>query len=253
VAKARILVVENEAIVSLIEAHALRARGYIVDVAATGEEGIALSEKGEGYDVVITDVELGEGIDGEETARRLLEKNCSTSIIFLSTRGRIDTSRHVQGVSRYCLVRKSADNAGLLEAVELSLESRRAGELFRRLERSIDTIGRLEARAAPGNSDEPIGVLRYSGGEYITLSEGAMRIFGLDSARAALDTIDRLIVSDNKAGLSSLLDKAIGTLGHYQRAMTILPVNESHTREVSAIFAYDERQGAIVVLIKGRA
>ncbi|HEY3239854.1 MAG TPA: response regulator, partial [Acidimicrobiia bacterium] len=65
----RVLVVDDEAGLRRALAANLTARGYDVDLAATGEEALALAARGH-PDVVILDLGLP-GIDGVEVVRGL--------------------------------------------------------------------------------------------------------------------------------------------------------------------------------------
>jgi DNA-binding NtrC family response regulator len=59
-----VLVVEDEALVREIVAEGLSDDGLAVADAATAEQALALAETAGAPDVVVTDVELGRGMDG---------------------------------------------------------------------------------------------------------------------------------------------------------------------------------------------
>ena len=78
----RVLVVEDDADMAESLAWGLRAEGYVVDVAGTGEDGLWKARE-TAHDVIILDVMLP-GIDGYQIARRLREQGLWTPILMLT-------------------------------------------------------------------------------------------------------------------------------------------------------------------------
>ena len=138
----RILLVEDEAILALAQRHFLTLRGYAVDRAATGEEAVGLFIGGENYDIVVTDVDLGLGIDGIEAAKRIL-KSRIVPILFSTSLGREELGERTEGMGNYGFVPKHAESARLLETIELML-------------------GPVEAETSVGRSQAPIGATSAS-------------------------------------------------------------------------------------------
>jgi DNA-binding response OmpR family regulator len=81
----RILIVEDDESISLGLRMNLEAEGYDVQVAADGEEGLALAGAG-GVDLVILDVMLPK-MNGFEVVRQLRAKQVIVPVIMLSARG----------------------------------------------------------------------------------------------------------------------------------------------------------------------
>jgi DNA-binding response OmpR family regulator len=81
----RILIVEDDESISLGLRMNLEAEGYDVQVAAEGEEGLALAAAG-GVDLVILDVMLPK-MNGFEVVRQLRAKQVIVPVIMLSARG----------------------------------------------------------------------------------------------------------------------------------------------------------------------
>jgi two-component system response regulator RegX3 len=80
---AHILVVDDEASITEFVSYNLRKEGYKVDVAANGDDALALADANT-FDLVVLDVMLP-GIDGYEVCRRLRMKS-SVPVLFLSAR-----------------------------------------------------------------------------------------------------------------------------------------------------------------------
>jgi two-component system, OmpR family, copper resistance phosphate regulon response regulator CusR len=85
----RILVVEDEARIRAFLSRAFEAEGFVVDVAADGEQGLELASAGD-YDAVILDLLLP-GHDGLEILRRLHRRHHNVPVLILSARSDIAT------------------------------------------------------------------------------------------------------------------------------------------------------------------
>ena len=82
---ARVLVVEDDLLLGRTLVRGLREAGFDVEIAPTGERGLAaLAERP--AQVVVHDVMLP-GIDGFQTCRRLREDDSRTPVLMLSARG----------------------------------------------------------------------------------------------------------------------------------------------------------------------
>jgi DNA-binding response OmpR family regulator len=84
----RILFVEDSKQLRTYVAKGLRQRGFAVDVAPDGEEGLFLAESGE-YDVIVLDLMLPK-VDGLSVLRHLRERNCNTHVLILTAKDTID-------------------------------------------------------------------------------------------------------------------------------------------------------------------
>ena len=77
----RLLVEDDERIADFV-AQGLGAEGYAIEIATTGEDGLARA-KSEGFDAIILDVMLP-GMSGREVCRRLRESGLRTPIMMLT-------------------------------------------------------------------------------------------------------------------------------------------------------------------------
>lgn len=112
-----ILLVEDELIIALAEAGSLRAFGYAVRTATTGEAAVAETcREGSDVDLVLMDIDLGPGIDGTEAARRILEKR-QLPIVFLSAHSEREQVEKVRGVTRYGYVIKNSGDFVLKSSI----------------------------------------------------------------------------------------------------------------------------------------
>jgi len=79
----RILLVEDDAILALVEKMLLEGQGFEVRTTDTGEEAVSIARGDAQVSVILMDVDLGRGIDGLEAARLILAER-DVPIIFLS-------------------------------------------------------------------------------------------------------------------------------------------------------------------------
>ena len=83
-----ILVVEDELRLARLVKRVLEEEGHVVDLAADGEEGLALASESS-FDAVVLDVLLPK-VDGFEVCRRLRAAGVQTPILMLTARGSIE-------------------------------------------------------------------------------------------------------------------------------------------------------------------
>jgi two-component system, response regulator PdtaR len=81
---ATILLVEDEVLIRLGTASDLRLNGFEVIEVASGEEALAVLESGVRVDVLLTDIRLSQGIDGETLATLFRSRRPNTKIILAS-------------------------------------------------------------------------------------------------------------------------------------------------------------------------
>jgi DNA-binding response OmpR family regulator len=90
----RILLVEDEQKVSSVVARALRANGFMVDVAETGEEGLEMATR-VAYDAILLDTRLP-GLSGIEVCRELRQSSVETPVLMLTARSLVE--QRVEGL-----------------------------------------------------------------------------------------------------------------------------------------------------------
>ena len=77
--RARILVMDDEEVIREVACGMLQYLGCVCDPAVNGEEGLALYiaalEQGEPYHLVMTDLQVADGLGGREMAERILERD----------------------------------------------------------------------------------------------------------------------------------------------------------------------------------
>lgn len=123
--RARILVVEDEAITAIDLAAELNRLGYeVCGTADTAEEAVAGVER-ERPDLVLMDIRLGDNGDGVEAARRIAGRHDS-AVVFLTAHSDEETLARALAVSPYGYIVKPFRARELKVAVELALSKHAA-------------------------------------------------------------------------------------------------------------------------------
>ncbi len=122
-AKERILVVDDEALMREYVEEALARAGYRVDTASSGSEGIEVVGK-ETYDVVVTDLKMKPD-DGIAVLRAAREANPDTHVVIMTAYGTVESAVDAlkSGATDYILKPFSPDELEL--TVERALERKR--------------------------------------------------------------------------------------------------------------------------------
>lgn len=81
-----LLLVEDEALIRLTVAMMLEDHGFAVAEAATGEEALRLVESGVSVDALITDIDLGCGMNGLALAGRVRALRPGLPVVFVTGR-----------------------------------------------------------------------------------------------------------------------------------------------------------------------
>jgi CheY-like chemotaxis protein len=81
-----VLLVEDEALISMIVADELRDRGFVVEEVATGDDALRHLQSGAPVDIIFTDINLPGTIDGAELAKRARAMRPELPIVYASGR-----------------------------------------------------------------------------------------------------------------------------------------------------------------------
>ncbi len=119
-ANPHVLVIDDDAVVGHSFDRVLSGKGYAVDTALSGEEGLKDIEDHE-YDVIFTDIKMP-GMDGIEVARRIKARNPLTPIVVITGYGTTENEAEasVLGVSGF--VRKPLTPEVIEDITEKALE-----------------------------------------------------------------------------------------------------------------------------------
>ncbi|MGC9312526.1 MAG: PAS domain S-box protein, partial [Sediminispirochaetaceae bacterium] len=115
----RILLVEDEAILALAEARTIQKYGYQVVTAYKGREAIELVESDPDISLILMDIDLGRGMDGTETAQRILETH-DLPIAFLSSHTEPAIVEKTEGITSYGYIVKNSGETVLIASIKMA-------------------------------------------------------------------------------------------------------------------------------------
>ncbi|MEO6239402.1 MAG: sigma-54 dependent transcriptional regulator, partial [Vicinamibacterales bacterium] len=163
---ARILVIDDDPGVRDSMARMLRGAGFSVEIAASGEEGVAAA-KGNVYDVILSDMRMP-GISGLDVLQRLRDLRVDSAFIVMTGFGTIDTAVEAMKLGAVDFVQKpflrdelllrvrsAAERRGLARQVDLLQKQIRAGSPVDTLVGDSEPMRRVKdliarSAAAPG-------------------------------------------------------------------------------------------------------
>jgi two-component system, sensor histidine kinase PdtaS len=118
--KKTILLVEDEPIIALGQEMRLKNWGYNVVKAASGERAVLRVMEDTEIDLVLLDIDLGRGIDGIETARRIIAYR-KVPIIFLTSYFESEYRKKSKGIYCFGYVHKSFGDKVLAASIQKAL------------------------------------------------------------------------------------------------------------------------------------
>lgn len=165
-----ILLVEDEALIALNERLTLEKKGFTVRVAHSGEEALAIVDEDDSLDLVLMDIDLGQGMDGTEAAQRILEIK-ELPIVFLTSHAEQEMVRKVRGITQYGYILKSSGEFVLIQAIQIALDLFEAHRKLKRSEERYRTM--IETAPMPFQS-------LNSEGRLIDVNRAWLRTLGYD-------------------------------------------------------------------------
>jgi DNA-binding NtrC family response regulator len=100
----RILIIDDEPLMRISIADALKAEGYQVKVAATGPEGVDFIKK-EQFDIIVSDLRLP-GLDGLQVLQTCREVSPRTGVIVITAHGSVETAVEAMKIGAYDYITK---------------------------------------------------------------------------------------------------------------------------------------------------
>ncbi len=114
-----ILLVEDEAIIALSEEATLEKYGYNVITVYSGEQAVAAVRTSPEIDLVLMDINLGEGLDGTQAATIILNQR-DLPLIFLSSHTESEVVEKTEGITSYGYVVKRSGEVVLIASIKMA-------------------------------------------------------------------------------------------------------------------------------------
>jgi len=140
----RLLLVEDEIIIAMMEKNQLEHQGYQVVHVTSGEKAIALLQsREERIDVVLMDIDLGAGMDGTEAASEILKIH-DLPLLFLSAHTEVEIVEKTEKITNYGYVVKNSSitvlDASIKMAYKLFLAQRNINEQKMEIEAAYEEM-----------------------------------------------------------------------------------------------------------------
>lgn len=115
----KLLLVEDDVIIGISQTHLLNSCGYSVLCVTTAKQAIKSVETDSEIDLVLMDIDLGEGMDGTEAAKIILDIR-DIPLIFLSSHTDKETVEKTEKITSYGYVVKSVSSTVLKASIEMA-------------------------------------------------------------------------------------------------------------------------------------
>lgn len=151
-----ILLVEDEAVISIALAHSIRNFGYEVITANNGERAVKACAESNAVNFVLMDLDLGAGMQGPEAAVEIL-KFRDIPVVFLTSHSGQQMVESVLGIPHYGYIMKSSGDFLLKSSIEMAFQLFDAHEKVKASEAKFKSIIELAPDAILlGN---PVGII----------------------------------------------------------------------------------------------
>lgn len=116
-----ILLVEDQAITALMEERILRKYGFDVVTAPNGEDAVRAFGQNPAIDLVLMDIDLGEGMDGTEAAQAILAMR-DVPVVFLSSHTERAIVEKTEKITSYGYVVKESGETVLMASITMAFK-----------------------------------------------------------------------------------------------------------------------------------
>ncbi len=158
-----ILLVEDEAILAILEKQQLESEGYRIIQASTGEKALEIIiNKSEPIDLILMDIDLGEGIDGTWAAKEI-QKIKNIPVLFLSSHTEKDIVQRTEEITHYGYVVKNSSFTVLDASIKMAFK---LYEAHTRIAEQVQDLQQINEELVISNEE-----LRISNEEFVALNE----------------------------------------------------------------------------------
>jgi CheY-like chemotaxis protein len=116
-----ILLVEDEVIIALSEKITLEKYGYEVITANSGERAIEIFKKNKSIDLILMDIDLGKGLNGQDAALVILNER-EVPVVFLSSHTEPEVVKKTENIKFYGYVVKNSGITVLDASIKMAFK-----------------------------------------------------------------------------------------------------------------------------------
>ena len=117
--KKTILLVEDDPLATISGRKVLERYAFRVLTAASGKEALSVFDNDKSIDLILMDINLGDGMDGTEAASRILEKR-ELPVIFLSSHTEREVVEKTEGITSYGYIVKNSGETVLIASIKMA-------------------------------------------------------------------------------------------------------------------------------------
>lgn len=114
-----ILLVEDEMLIAMAEKITLEKNGYRVMTAGSGENAIKAVKTNPAIDLILMDIDLGNGIDGTEAAKEILREH-DLPVVFLSSHTEPEIVGKTENITSYGYIVKNSGDMVLIASIKMA-------------------------------------------------------------------------------------------------------------------------------------
>ena len=203
-----ILLVEDEAIIAMTEKAALEKYGYSVITVNNGEKAIDAVHSRPEIDLILMDIDLGEGVDGTEAAAAILDYR-DIPVVFLSSHTEPEVVEKTEKITSYGYVVKNSGIVVLDASIKMAFKLFHAKMLEKEKELALQE-SEIKQRSMIANISDVIviidkdGINRYK-------SPNIKNLFGWEPeeliGKSTWDNVHPDDLKDAQLFLNSLIEK----------------------------------------------
>lgn len=234
-----ILLVEDEAVLALRQQKMLSAHGCRVVCAGDGYEAVDKAVKIR-PDLILMDIDLGEGISGPEVAQQILEQ-MRVPIVFLTSHSDRESVERVRRITRYGYVLKNSGDFVLLSSIEMAFE---LFDAHSRLLEQDAQLQRAQKMARLGN-----WAINFKD-QSVETSPEARRIYGIPHHSISVKDIQSVPLPEYRRMLNDALADLISSGEPYDVEFRIRRVDDGILRWIHSTAEYDEEQNRVIGTIQ---
>lgn len=117
----KILIVEDERIIALYEQKLLEHHGYDIVTTHSGEDAVSAAMNTPDINLILMDIDLGEGIDGTEAAQQIIRYR-DIPVLFLSSHTEPEIVEKTEKITSYGYVVKNSGETVLLTSISMAFK-----------------------------------------------------------------------------------------------------------------------------------